>query len=417
MGTKLHDLNIAIVGGGISGLASALYLHRAGHRITLFEKFKSPQPLGSGLLLQPTGLSVLAELGLYDQICALGNPIYRLVGNDARSGRMVLAVDYRTGHADRFGLAVHRAAIFDVLYKAVLKEGIEIQTDVEVKIARSSNIGICLETREEVSLGGEYDFVVDAGGSQSPLRDPNQPSNISKELAYGAYWATLDWCEQGFDIGALQQRYHRASVMIGILPIGCQNEAGPQKTAFFWSLKPRDAVAVESEGIDAWKRTVLEYWPQTKPYLDQITGFDDLTLARYGHHTMRQPFAERLVHVGDSAHSTSPQLGQGANMALLDAHALAFALSRSYSVEEAFRTYAQIRRWHVRLFQFLSKMLTPFYQSDSRTIPFLRDTLVSTVAKVPAVSRVLTSMVAGTLIDPFGQTGLSVVRPRNGGDG
>src|SRR5688572_31429965 len=56
----------------------------------------------------------------------------------------------------------------------------------------------------------------------------------------------------------------------------------------------------------------------------------------------------------DSAHSTSPQLGQGANMALLDARALAVALRGATSVAESLEHYVRLRRWHVRLYQFLS---------------------------------------------------------------
>lgn len=60
----MHDLDIAIVGCGISGLAAALLLHRQGHRVTLYERLEALRPVGSGLMVQPTGLAVLAKLGL-----------------------------------------------------------------------------------------------------------------------------------------------------------------------------------------------------------------------------------------------------------------------------------------------------------------------------------------------------------------
>jgi hypothetical protein len=60
----------------------------------------------------------------------------------------------------------------------------------------------------------------------------------------------------------------------------------------------------------------------------------------------------------------------------------------------------------VRTFQWLSYALTPFYQSDSIIIPFLRDTLVSTVAKVPPMPALLAAMVSGTLFDPFTPAGI-----------
>ncbi len=108
--------------------------------------------------------------------------------------------------------------------------------------------------------------------------------------------------------------------------------------AFFWSLKPADAEAVRAAGLAAWKDRVAALWPACRAYLDQIESFDQLALARYGHHTLSQPIGRRLAVIGDAAHSTSPQLGQGANMALLDAAALAHALAATTEVETALAT-------------------------------------------------------------------------------
>ena len=119
-----QKLDIAIAGAGPAGLAAALFLKRAGHRVALFERFEQPAPVGSGLILQPTGLTVLDALGLLDGIKALGSRIDRLHGADARSGRTVLDVRYGTQRGGRFGLAVHRAALFGVLHAAAVAEGV-----------------------------------------------------------------------------------------------------------------------------------------------------------------------------------------------------------------------------------------------------------------------------------------------------
>ena len=64
----------------------------------------------------------------------------------------------------------------------------------------------------------------------------------------------------------------------------------------------------------------------------------------------------------------------------------------------------------MRLFQLLSYVFTPFYQSDSRAIAWLRDRLVATVAKIPPAPQVLASIVSGTLTDPFARAGLQECR-------
>ena len=131
-----------------------------------------------------------------------------------------------------------------------------------------------------------------------------------------------------------------------------------------------------------------------------------MTVARYQHHTLKIPAGDGIAFIGDSAHATSPQLGQGANMALLDAAALAGALAGATSIADALMDYARLRRWHVRLYQMLSLTLTPFYQSDGQLLPLLRDGLVSAVAKVPPVPWLLASMVSGQLLSPLKSLGL-----------
>jgi 2-polyprenyl-6-methoxyphenol hydroxylase-like FAD-dependent oxidoreductase len=386
----------------------ALYLKRAGHRVTVFERFDEPKPVGSGLILQPTGLTVLADLGLLDDILALGSRIDRLHGADASSGRTVLDVRYDAQRGGRFGLAVHRAALFGVLYRAAQREAIAIETGVEIE---------ALETGERATLicgngrrAGPFDLVVDASGSRSKLRRSVSAPGEPRPLTYGAFWASLGWRSEGFDEHALLQRYDRASVMIGVLPIGRPEPGAEKMAAFFWSLKPSDADEVRARGLDAWKERVVRLWPESEAFTSQIGDFDQLSLARYGHHTMKRPVGRRLAIIGDAAHSTSPQLGQGANMALLDAAALSHALARTAGVEAALDAYAKARRWHVRIFQALSLAFTPFYQSDSVALPFIRDRLVATVAKIPPAPQFLASMVAGTVIDPFKRIGLTEAR-------
>ncbi|MBO6538568.1 MAG: FAD-dependent monooxygenase [Rhizobiaceae bacterium] len=395
----------AIVGAGPAGLAAALFLARVGFSPTIYERFDEPKPVGSGLILQPTGLAALDALGLLPAILARGNCVERLYGTDARSGRVVLDVGYGGYGNGRFGLGVHRAALFDVLHNAVLEAGIPVVTGAEINALRNSGDKI-----ELIAAGGQTlaaaDLAVDASGARSTLKPKASRGNEVKPLAYGALWASLKWHDDGFLANALQQRYERASVMIGVLPIGSIAPEAERLAAFFWSVRLADAEKLYADGLDAWKARVAGYWPQCQPYLDQIDDFDQLALARYGHNTLRPPVAERLAVIGDAAHSTSPQLGQGANMALLDAAALSAALTAHDEMAAALAAYARARRSHVALFQLLSYALTPFYQSDSRLIPYLRDTLVATVAKVPPMPALLAAMVSGTLLNPFAGAGL-----------
>jgi 2-polyprenyl-6-methoxyphenol hydroxylase-like FAD-dependent oxidoreductase len=400
-------LDIAIAGAGPAGLATALYLDRFGHRVTLFERFEQPKPIGSGLILQPTGLAVLDDLGLHGEIAALGQPLDALRGTDAKSGRVVLDVKYAALRRLGRGLGIHRAALFNVLHNAVARTGFAIVhghtvTGVEQRL---SGFDVLFGDRRE----GPFDLVVDAMGANSPLKELASSRDTTRPLAYGALWACVPWVDTGFDRRALTQRYEKAKVMIGVLPIGRQTRQGPDLAAFFWSLKTDQYVPLVAEGLPAFKERVAKLWPETAPHLEAIRSFDDLTLAKYAHHTLRTPAGEGIAFVGDSAHATSPQLGQGANMALLDARALYLSLRDMASLLEALARYAARRRWHVRLYQALSVSLTPFYQSDSEALPAFRDFFVAGLARVPPAPQFLAAMVAGSLLSPL--RGLELKRP------
>ena len=397
---------VAICGAGPAGLAMALMLRRHGHDVDLIERFERPSPVGSGLILQPTGLSVLAGLGLYERIRGLGHRIDRLWGTDVHSGRAVLDVRYDSAPGGRFGLAVQRSALFLTLHDAVEAQGISVLTGRTVVDVRDVERMPVLVLADGVELG-PYNLVIDATGARSQLMSQLCATDPSTELAYGAFWATLDAAAMPFAPHALEQRYDKASVMIGVLPVGRQSPGEPERIAFFWSQKIAEAERVKALGLDAWKMRIAGYWPETASVLQQITDWDQLTLARYHHRTLRRPARGRVVFIGDAAHCTSPQLGQGANMALLDAAALAGALARVTDLDGAIEAYCRARRYHVRLFQLLSWMFTPFYQGDSAALAFIRDRVVSTLARIPPAPHLLAAIVAGTLLDPFHATGVS----------
>ena len=109
-----------------------------------------------------------------------------------------------------------------------------------------------------------------------------------------------------------------------------------------------------------------------------------------------------IILLGPAADSSkSPQLGQGANMALLDALALARALEATSNVSDALRAYAHMRRWHVRTFQWASAVFTPFYQSDSAILPRMRDGVAVPLSQLPigkaSVARLVTGMTVPAL--------------------
>ena len=88
-------------------------------------------------------------------------------------------------------------------------------------------------------------------------------------------------------------------------------------------------------------------------------------------------------------------------MALLDALALSRAVESCASIAAALARYAEMRRWHVRLFQAASAIFTPFYQSDSRVWPLLRDWVTAPLSRMPIGDRIVARLVSGMTVSPM----------------
>lgn len=348
-------------------------------------------------------MAVLAKLGVVGRARELGARIDRLFGRVKPTDRVVLDVRYSALDRTSHGVGIHRGALFEILHDAAVKAGVSFETAREVRAVKSRRF-IFANGAES----SRFHLLIDALGVRSPLSP-----KTGRPLAYGALWASLDWPDgAGFDAHALEQRYVAARRMVGVLPIGRLRADSPVQAAFFWSLKGIDLGAWRTGAIDAWKDGVRGVWPEVEPFLAQIEAHDDLVYATYAHRTLSHPVTKGLVHVGDSFRCTSPQLGQGANMALLDAFALAYALTTTRGMEEALEAYARMRLMHTRLYQAASWLFTPVYQSDSEILPWLRDWIAGPLSRIPPAPQLLAALVAGAVGSPLSAIGADLMDAR-----
>jgi len=400
----MRPIRIAIAGAGTAGLAVAAFLARDGHLVQLFERFAAARPLGAGLLLQPTGLACLARLGLDGTALEYGQAVTSIYG-DTRGGARIIDLSYRELGAHVFGLGIHRGALFSLLHAEVVRLGIALTTATEIACSRCTAEGRILIDRQH-NERGVFDLLVDATGVRSPLRTADAAIRRDRPYPYGAVWGSLpepaDWPHKH----RLVQRYEGCHSMVGMLPIGRAPGAARRLIALFWSLRVRDRARWQAAGLQAWKARVMEVCPDSQPLLAQINSLDDMTFASYADTQLGRRRGPRIVFIGDAGRGLSPQLGQGANLALIDAATLADCLRQATSLEAALEHYATARRRHGRFYALASRWLTPFFQSDSRWAARLRDVAFPLMGQVPylrrQMARTLSGMKTGlfTHVDP-----------------
>jgi 2-polyprenyl-6-methoxyphenol hydroxylase-like FAD-dependent oxidoreductase len=309
--------------------------------------------VGARILLQPTGLAVLRRLGLG----VAGAEIHRLRCRTA-AGRTLLDLSYEAG---AHGLGVHRGALFHALFDPLADAGVEIRTGVRVQ-----------------SPPPGFDLVVAADGARSALRPPCRV----RPYPWGALWFIGD--RGGIAPDMLDQVVDGTRWLAGVLPTGLT-----QASLLFSvpAARPRDCLV---RGLDAW-RASLQRHPAAAALAAQIDDPAQLQEARYLDVAMRRFHHGHVAFLGDAAHAMSPQLGQGANLALLDAAALADSLRDGSGLAG----YTARRRAHVRFYAFASRWMTPFFQSGRDRLAFPRDLLLGPAARVPFAGRQMVRITAG----------------------
>lgn len=429
----LSRLSVGIIGCGTAGPAVARLLARQGATVTLFERAPDPGPIGAGITLQPTGLSVLHQLGVLPQVLAAGSPIERLYGR-TMAGRTVLDLKYRSLHPDYFGLGIHRGSLFFALMDGLEGEGVRLFTGAGVRsfVEREDGVELCLDTGQRC----DFDLAIVCDGARSKLRALVGECE-ARPYSWGALWAVLPLVGEGFQTASIDgvalkntllQVFDGTRRFVGFLPTGIAKDSGRPVLSLFWSQRTREFEEQRARGIDAFKDEILHLIGQAPPeksrplacalgpVLDQLTSTEQLLPATYYDAVMKRPHTRRVVVLGDAAHAMSPQLGQGANLALYDAWVLSEVLGESSKdVERALELFGRRRESHWRFYQWATRLLTPFFQSDWEILGTARDLTMGALCQSPFFGRQGLSAMAGFKTGIFGSVPVARRLGRVGG--
>ncbi len=379
--------HIAIIGCGISGPVTALLLKQRGYEVTLFERVANPEPVGAGFLLQPAGLYVLQQINLANKMVALGAMVHRLHGKNHR-GESVVDLAYRDLHPDHFGLGVHRAALYGLLYDACQEADVNLITGCHITQYTQNATKVTLVDENSQPYTG-FDGCIVATGTHSNLRDQAKQIRYSSKLyPWGALWSIVPL--EGFDCdNELRQRFHGTHKMTGVLPTGKTHLQSPENLfSFFWSMPISEEESWPHASLDDWRAEVIRLWPEITPLIEKITDKSQLSFATYRDVRMSQWHEGRVLFIGDCAHGMSPQLGQGANLGLTDALTVSEALTETPDdTVNAFKNYTTLRRSQLRYYQWASSFVTPWFQSHSKTMGVLRDSLHGAMCHMPVLRR------------------------------
>lgn len=314
---QLQDLNIAIIGGGIGGMAAGAALARRGARVVLYEQAHALAEVGAGLQISPNGQAVLWAIGAGQAAGEAATVSSGTRFHDGTSGR---ALAHVPGPHSGPTWYMHRADLLAALVEAAQTAGVEIEL-----------------SGHRVPGSLEADLVIAADGVGSTWRTavdgPDRPQ-FTGQVA----WRALVPCAPD------------------LLPTQAQLYMGSRAHIVIYPLRQgRLANIVAVEERHGWIEEGWNLQGSLQEFRDRFANFhgqagDVVAKAKqvyqWALHTRpvaRQWHKDNVVLLGDAAHPTLPFLAQGACMALEDAAVLTGVLQAAKDIPSALARYQSLR--------------------------------------------------------------------------
>ena len=323
-------MRVAIIGGGVGGLAACLALRSKGIEGVVYEGAPAYQRVGAGLLVAANGMQVLHAWGLADQVEAQGYRVRRgsLLDSEHRWITHLLPPPSHP-HAESWrSVAIHRHRLLDVLREALPVDAVRTSK----RCIEVSDHGEHAVARFDDGTQVEADIIVAADGLRSQVRALLFPH--------------------------AQPRYSGQTSWRGCAPTTFADPALRDALLEIWGGDGTRFGFVPVHGGETYWYAVAEAPPRVKDppgavkdhlahvfarYHDEIqqllAATPDATIVRtdiYDLPPLPRWHAGRIMLLGDAAHAATPNLGQGGNQALEDAAYLAQALAMPGRTHGAF---------------------------------------------------------------------------------
>lgn len=329
------NYHYAIIGGGIGGLTLAIALQRKGFDVTVYENAPAWKPLGAGLGLAGNAIKAYREIGIEQEILKIGKVLKQVVIKD-REGRTLTATDSerisaRYGVANNF--AVHRADLHDVLL-SMLQPG-TVVLNKRCDDFKSAGDGVTISFQDGTTA--KADFVVASDGIHSIFRKKLVPGSEPRYSGYTCWRGMATNLPPGFDKEVTSETWG-SGARFGIVPL--------TNNRVYWfaclNAAANDTV-MQSLGAEELLSIFKDFHQPIPQLLERTNDADIIWNDIIDLKPLKRFAFDNVLLLGDAAHATTPNMGQGACMAIEDACVLSNLLEKSANPRHAFVQFEQQR--------------------------------------------------------------------------
>lgn len=352
-------LRVLVHGGGIGGLTLAVALARSGHTVEVVELRDELDALGVGIIQPSNALHVMREIGVLDACVAAGFEWEVLTICDPAGATLAKIPQPRMDGAPASN-GIPRPALAEVLGAATEAAGVPIRFGTTIAELADDGSGVDVTLSDGTSA--RWDLVVGFDGIGSPLRTRLYGDRFAPEYTGFANWrVTVDRLPE---VQGVVVSTGRSSTKALLTPITDELMYLAAVTAEEPDFRPDPARAHEelAERLAAFGGPVAEA-------LAEVTSADGVVYSRISQVTVDEPWhVGRIVIAGDAAHASTPNLAQGAAMAVEDALVLAESLDAGADVPAALAAWEERRRPRAMFVQNLSRAILK-EETGSATTP------------------------------------------------
>jgi 2-polyprenyl-6-methoxyphenol hydroxylase-like FAD-dependent oxidoreductase len=356
-----------VIGAGIGGLAAAAGLARAGWRVTVFEQAPAFAPAGAGISLAPNAVRALDRLGLGRALRQRGVAT-GAAGIRTASGRWLLrtTVDQLTHRYGEPAFLLHRADLHGMLHAAAGPADLRTGHRVTGVTSRPDGAEVQFQTSDR-SGTERADLVVAADGIHSAVRHQMFPDHPGAVYAGYVTWrGVVPAASAPTNLSGITETWGRGR-RFGIAPLADGRVYWFATTVAVEGTRVDDDLSAVAGRFAGWHEPIpglLAATPRTA-----LLGHDIYHVA-----TPLPAYATgRVVLLGDAAHAVTPDLGQGAALALEDAVVLSAVTSAHGDLGAALAEYDRLRRPRTQRLVRASARVARLANARHRSTAWLRD--------------------------------------------
>ncbi len=355
-------ISTLVIGGGIGGLSFARELAIRGLPVTVLEKSPQLNPVGAGIIMNPNAMRVLERNGLAEAVRLDSWPYLLRETCDSR-GRSLAMRDYRPLYEAgklSVGALVHRAHLLEVLYRSLPPAAVRFNVSV-----RSIDVlPDCVRAQTERGEVLKADLLVGADGIHSQVRRQLCGEIRPRYMGYRSHRLIVD-----NEAGVRHfTEFLGRSQRIGLVPISATR-------LYVWTtFNSPQAKPPRFDGVNQLREAFAQFTDERiARAFSALRSMDGVISTDIEELTLDEWTRGRVALLGDAVHPMTPNIGQGAGMAMEDAAVLAEELARASQLEKSLRSYAARRKPRVETVVRISREVGADGQRSNPVGCWLRD--------------------------------------------